>query len=136
MKNRISSISHEIFCLFDGAKVRTFRVTCTLLHLLFSKFVYFLDINQIGTFASLAKTSFLVVSVLGIIHRVVQASALFALDGLSCDEIAHIDHIAQFADILGGLDALEEFLCLLIDDVQTCPGAMQAQVGAHDAYIV
>ena len=106
MKNRIYSfISHEMLCLFDGAKVRTFRVTCTLSERLFSKNVDFLDVNQIWVFVLPSKTSFLVVSVLGIIHRVVQSPALLALNGLTCDEITHIDHVSEFADVLGGFHA-------------------------------
>ena len=37
-----------------------------------------------------------------------QATGFFALQGLSGNQITHIDHIAQFTDILGGLYAFEE----------------------------
>ena len=73
-------------------------------------------------------------------HRIVggevQSAALLALDGPAGDEIAHVDHVAQFADILRSLHALEQVLGLFVEHVQTVPGALQSEVGAHDAHIV
>ena len=78
---------------------------------------------------------FLVVGVFGVVDGVVQSAALLALDGLARDEIAHVDHVAQFAEVGGGFDALEEFFGLLVEQVQTRPGAFQAQIAAHNAHV-
>ena len=71
-----------------------------------------------------------------IVNRVVQASALLALQGEARDEIAHVDHIAQLADVLRCLHALKQSFRLFIEHVQSVPGAVQSQVRAHDAHIV
>ena len=65
-----------------------------------------------------------------------QSAALLALDGLSCDEVAHVNHVAQLADVAARLYALEELLGLLVEQVETVPRTLQAQVGAHDAHVV
>ena len=69
---------------------------------------------------------FLVQGMLGIIDGVMQSPALLALQRLTCDEISHIDHIPQFTDVARGLYPLEEVLGLLIQEVQSFPGAMQS----------
>jgi hypothetical protein len=78
----------------------------------------------------------LIVCVFGIIDGVVQPAALFALDGLAGDEIADVDHVAEFADVLGGFDPLEEFFGLFVEQVETCPGTFEAEVAAYNAYVV
>ena len=79
---------------------------------------------------------YLIVGVDGIVGSEVEAATLLALQGPAGDEITHIDHIAQFTDVLRSFDALEEALCLLIKHVETIPSTMEAQVGTHDADIV
>ena len=79
-----------------------------------------------GRDTSLQHTLFLVVSVDGVVDGVMEAAALLTFEGPAGDEVAHIDHIAQFADILRGLDTLEETLRLLVEHIQTVPGAMQS----------
>ena len=79
---------------------------------------------------------FLIVSVDGVVGSEMEPSTLLALQGPASDEITHIDHVTQFADILRRLDALEEALSLFIEHIETIPGTMQAQVGTHDAHIV
>ena len=69
---------------------------------------------------------FLVVRMRGIIDGVMQSPALLALQRLACDEVSHIDHIPQFTDVARGLYPLEEVLGLLIQEIQTFPGAMQS----------
>ena len=71
----------------------------------------------------------------GVVDGVVQSAALLALDGLARDEIAHVDHVAQFAEVGGGFDAFEEFFGLLVEQVQARPGAFQAQIAAHNAHV-
>ena len=71
---------------------------------------------------------FLIVGVEGIVSSEVKPSALLALQSPTSDEIAHIDHIAQLADILRGLYALKETLSLLVEHVETVPGTMQTKV--------
>ena len=70
----------------------------------------------------------LVVSVLGIVDGVVQAAAFLAFHGLAGDEVAHVDHVAQLADVLGGLHTFEELFRLFVKQIQTGSDAFQAQV--------
>jgi hypothetical protein len=58
----------------------------------------------------------------------VEAAALLALQGPAGDEVAHVNHVAQFADVACGSDALEETLRLLVEHVQAVPRTMQTQV--------
>lgn len=69
---------------------------------------------------------FLVQGMLGIIDGIMQSPALLALQRLTCDEVSHIDHIPQLTDVARGLYPLEEVLGLLIQEVQSFPGAMQS----------
>ena len=71
----------------------------------------------------------------GIVYRVVQTAALLALHGLAGDQVAHVDHVAQFAYLLIGLHALEEVFGLFVEQVQTFPRTTQTQVAAYDAYV-
>ena len=77
----------------------------------------------------------LVVGVFGVVNRVVQPTTFLSFHGLSGDEIAHVYHVSQFADVAGGFDALEEFLGFFIEEVEPGPGAFQTKVGADDADI-
>ena len=72
----------------------------------------------------LYKSLLMVVGVFGIVYRIVQSAALFPLDGLPCDEVSHVDDVAQFADVSGGLDAFEQLFGLLIEQVEAFPSAM------------
>ena len=78
----------------------------------------------------------MVVGVLRIVRGVVQAAAFLALKGLARDEIAYVNHIAKLADFGRGLDALEELFGFFVEQVEACPGPLEAQVAAHDADIV
>ncbi len=71
-----------------------------------------------------------------IVGREVQSAALFALQGPTGDEIAHINHVAQLTDVARGLHALKEAFGLFIQHIQTVPGTVQAQIAAYDADIV
>ena len=51
---------------------------------------------------------FLVVGMLWIIHRVMQSSTFFPLNGLPCYQIAHVYHVTQLADILRRRNSLKE----------------------------
>lgn len=70
----------------------------------------------------------LVVRMQRIVGGVVQSAALLALDSLTCDEVAHVNHVAQLADVAARLYALEEFLGLLVEQVEAVPRTLQAQV--------
>ena len=48
---------------------------------------------------------FLVVGVDGVVGGEVETAALLALEGEAGDEIAHVDHVAEFADVLRRLHA-------------------------------
>ncbi len=71
-----------------------------------------------------------------IVCGIVQASAFLSLNSPAGDEICCVNHIAELADVSCGLDALEEFLCLLVKHVETSPCSLQTEVGAHYAHIV
>ena len=62
----------------------------------------------------------------GIVDGEVESARLLALLGLTHDQIADIDNITQLADLSRCLGAFEEFLGLLIENVKTVPGALQA----------
>ena len=70
---------------------------------------------------------FLVVGVDGVVGGEVEATALLALEGEAGDEIAHVDHVAEFADVLRRLHALEEVLRFLVEHVETVPGTVQTE---------
>ena len=70
---------------------------------------------------------FLVVGVDGVVGGEVEATALLAFKGEAGDEIAHVDHVAEFADVLRRLHALEEVLRFLVEHVKTIPGTMQTE---------
>ena len=72
---------------------------------------------------------------LGVVDGVVQAAALLALERLAGDEVAHVNHVAQLANVAGSLYVLVKFLSLLVEQVEACPSTLQAQVGAHNAHI-
>lgn len=85
-----------------------------------------------------AKIALLLLLAMGhgrIVERVVEAAALLAFLGLAHDQVADVDDVAQLADLARRLGAFEQFLCLLVEDVEAVPGAVEAQVGAHDADI-
>ena len=64
-----------------------------------------------------------------------QATGFFAVFGLTGDQVSDVDDVAQLTDAADHLAGLEEFLGLLIQDVQTVPGAVKTQIAAHDAHI-
>ena len=70
---------------------------------------------------------FFVVGVDGVVGGEVEATALLAFKGEAGDEIAHVDHIAEFADVLRSLHALEEVLRFLVEHVETVPGTVQTE---------
>ena len=72
----------------------------------------------------------------GIVDGVMQSPALFPFYRPSGDQIGGVDHVTQFADVLACLHSFEEVFRLLIEHVESVPGAFQSQVGAYDADIV
>ena len=79
---------------------------------------------------------FSVVGVLRIVHGIVQSAAFLPLYGLPGYQVADVDHVAQFADVLRRLHPFEEVFRLLIQQVQPVPRTLQAQIAAHDADVV
>jgi hypothetical protein len=59
----------------------------------------------------------LVQRVLLVVKSVVQTATLLAFKSVAGDEIAHVDHIAQFADVFGCFYAFEEVFGLFIEEV-------------------
>lgn len=65
-----------------------------------------------------------------IVYRVVQSAAFLALHGLLGYQIPYVYHVAQFAQFAGGFAPLEKGFRLLIEDVQTVPGACQPGIAS------
>ena len=65
-----------------------------------------------------------------------EATALLTFYRPAGDEVADVDDVTQLADVLACLDTLEEGFRLLIDEVETVPGTLQAKVGTDDAHVV
>lgn len=62
-----------------------------------------------------------------------ETAGLFALLGLAHDEIADVDDVAQLADLARSLRAFEQALGLLVEDIETVPCTVEAQIAADDA---
>ena len=77
----------------------------------------------------------LVVSVLRIVNGVVKTAALFAFKRLTRDEIAHVDHVAKFANVACCLHLLVELCCLLVQEVETRRSTFQTKVRTYNAYV-
>lgn len=71
-----------------------------------------------------------------IVDCVVQATALLAIECLTHDEIAHIDHVAQLANIASGLHTLIEVFGFFKNQVKSIPSSLESQVTTHNAHIV
>ena len=71
-----------------------------------------------------------------IIVGIVETTTLLALNGPTGDEVADIDHVTQFTDVLAGFHTLEQGFGLFVQQVETVPGSLQAQVAAYDADII
>ena len=57
----------------------------------------------------------------GVVDGVMQTSALFALQGLTGDQITDVDHVSQLADVLAGFALLEQLLCFFIEQIKSVP---------------
>ena len=64
-----------------------------------------------------------------------QASTLFTFHSLFCDEITHIDHVAQFAQLAGSLATLEQPFGFFIEDVQSVPCTYQPGITADNTNV-
>ena len=71
-----------------------------------------------------------------IVDGEMKTTTLLTLYRLTRDEIAHVNHVAEFADIATCLHTLEEILCLLIEHVETVPRSLESEVTTHDTNIV
>ena len=71
-----------------------------------------------------------------VVDGIVKTTALLALYCHAGDKIAHVDHIAELAEILAYLDTLEEILGLFVKKVEAVPGTLQSEVATNDTYIV
>ena len=78
---------------------------------------------------------FLVVSVNRVVDGIVETTALLALNSHTGDEVTHIDHVAELAEILAYLHTLEEILGLFVKKVEAIPGTFQTEVAADNTYI-
>lgn len=65
-----------------------------------------------------------------------ESTALLPLYGLARDEVSHVNHVSELTDVAGGLHTFEEGLGLLVEQVETVPGALQAEVAAHYSDVV
>ena len=64
-----------------------------------------------------------------------ETAAFFALHCLSHDKIAHVDDITQLANLARCLAALEEALCLLVEDVEAVPCSFKTEIATHDTHV-
>ena len=67
---------------------------------------------------------FLVVSMNRVVDGVVETTALLALYCHAGDEITHVDHVAELAELLAHLDTLEEIFGLFVKKVEAIPGTL------------
>ena len=65
-----------------------------------------------------------------------QAATFLALDGLTCNKVANVNHIAELADVTTCLHTLKQFLCFLIEQIQTVLSTLQTKVRTNYANIV
>ena len=82
-------------------------------------------------YGSLKKTLFLVVSVNRVVDGIVKATALLALNSHTGDEITHVNHVAELAELLAYLYTLEEVFGLFVEKVETVPCSLQTEIAAH-----
>ena len=68
----------------------------------------------------------LVVCVQRVVGSVVQSAAFLALESPPRDEVAHVYHVAQLADVAACLYAFEEPFCLLVEHIEAVPRSVQA----------
>ena len=78
----------------------------------------------------------LIISVVRIVGSEMQTSAFFAFYSPASNEISHIYHVSQFADISAGINTFEEGFCLFIQGIETHPGTLQTKVGTNNTDIV
>ena len=78
-----------------------------------------------------SKTLILIIRVHRIVEGVMQSAALFPFYGHAGNQVTHVDHVSQLADILRGFHTLEQVLCLLVQHVQTIPRTFQSEVGTQ-----
>ena len=64
-----------------------------------------------------------------------QPTRLFALLGLTHDQIADVDDVAQLADLTRGLGTLEQTLCLFVEYVKSVPRPIKAKIGADYSHV-
>ena len=62
-----------------------------------------------------------------------ESTALFALERMTGDEIADVDHITEFANVACSLNPLEEIFRLLEEQVQAFLCTTETEVTANDA---
>ena len=68
-----------------------------------------------------------------VVDGIVAATAFLAFHSLAHDDVARVDHVAEFADVLVNLRAEEELLGLFVEDIEACPGALETELRADDA---
>ena len=59
-----------------------------------------------------------------VVDGVVKTTALLALYCHAGDEITHVDHVAELAELLAHLDTLEEIFGLFVKKVEAIPGTL------------
>ena len=64
-----------------------------------------------------------------------QSAAFFAFHRLTHNQIAHIHHITQFANLSGRYTAFEQAFSLFVDNIESVPSTFQTEVTADDAYV-
>ena len=65
-----------------------------------------------------------------------QSSTLFSLDSPTSNQITHVYHVSELADIPACLHSLKQVFSLLIQHIESVPGALQSQVATHYSHVV
>ena len=64
-----------------------------------------------------------------------QSAALFTLDGLTRNQITHINHVAQLANLARSYRTFEKAFGLFVKQVETVPCPFQAEIRTDNAHI-
>ena len=70
-----------------------------------------------------------------IVDCVMQSSAFLSFHRLTGNQVTDVNHVAKFAKFAGSFATLEEALGFFVQDVQTIPGADEADIASDDTDI-
>ena len=71
-----------------------------------------------------------------VVNRIVQSATFLTFKRPAGNKVAHVYHIAKFANIRCSLHTLKELFCFFKEKVKSCPCALQSKVRTHDSDVV